>query len=141
MSTWKRRLFQTGRDGGARDLGLLVLRVGFGFSLAFAHGHGKLMRFLDGNFKFADPIGLGSAASLGLASFAEFVCAIAVIVGLATRWACVPIMILLSVAFFVVHGDDPFADKEKAFVFLTAFIAIFLAGPGRFSLDGYLGKK
>lgn len=141
MSTWKRRLFQTGRDGGARDLGLLVLRVGVGCSLAVAHGHGKLMRLLAGNYTFPDPIGLGSATSLGLASFAEFVCAIAVVVGLATRWACVPIMILFVVAFFVVHGDDPFADKEKALVFLTAFVAVFLAGPGRFSLDRYLGKK
>jgi putative oxidoreductase len=141
MSTWKKRLFDTGKDGGARDLGLLVLRVGSGFALVYAHGWGKFTRLLSGSTQFPDPIGLGSGLSLGLASFAEFICALAVMIGLMTRWAAVPIIILFAVAYFIVHGGDPFADKEKAFLFLIAYITIFLAGSGRFSMDHLLGKK
>jgi putative oxidoreductase len=134
-------MFDPGKDGGVRDLGLLVLRVGFSFSLIYAHGHGKFMRLLGGNTQFPDPLGVGSGVSLGLASFAEFICAIAVILGLMTRWASVPIIILFAVAYFMIHGDDPFGEKEKAFLFLVAYVAILLVGPGRFSLDNYFSKK
>ena len=140
MSKWK-RLFDPGKDGGARDLGLLILRVGVSFSLVYAHGHGKFMRLLAGNTQFPDPLGVGSGLSLGLASFAEFICALAVIVGFMTRWATVPIIIVFVVAYFMIHGDDPFGEKEKAFLFLVAYVGIFLTWPGRFSLDNYLGKK
>ena len=140
MSKWK-RLFDPGKDGGARDLGLLILRVGVSFSLVYAHGHGKFMRLLAGNTQFPDPLGVGSGLSLGLASFAEFICALAVIVGFMTRWATVPIIIVFVVAYFMIHGDDPFGEKEKAFLFLVAYVGIFLTGSGRFSLDNYLGKK
>ena len=59
---------------------------------------------------FADPLGLGGQLSLGLASFAEFFCAIAVAIGLLTRLASVPVIILFTVAFFIIHGDDPFGE-------------------------------
>ena len=49
-------------------IGLLLLRVGFSIGL-MTHGYGKLLRVWDGNFKFSDPIGIGSAPSLVLASF------------------------------------------------------------------------
>ena len=136
-----KKYFDPGHDGMARDLGLLVLRVGLGFSLAYAHGWGKFMRVLDGNMQFADPIGLGPGLSLVLAAFAEFVCAILVAVGLFGRVATVPIIILFAVAFFVVHGDDPFGDKEKAFLFLIGYVALLLTGPGRMSLDQKLRRR
>ena len=50
-----KKFFDPGRDGMARDVGLLLLRVGLSFSLVYAHGYGKLMRLLEGNFQFADP--------------------------------------------------------------------------------------
>lgn len=134
MSVLK-KFFDPGHDGAARDLGLLLLRLSLGFSLVYAHGYGKLMRLVDGNLKFADPIGLGPGLSLGLAAFAEFFCAILVAIGLLTRVATVPLLIMFTVAFFVVHGDDPFGDKEKPFLFLAGYLVILFTGPGRMSLD------
>ena len=49
-------------------IGLLLLRLGFSVGL-MTHGYGKLLRVWEGNFKFGDPIGIGSAPSLILASF------------------------------------------------------------------------
>ncbi len=130
-----KKFFDPGHDGAARDLGLLLLRLSLGFSLVYAHGYGKLMRLVDGNLKFADPIGLGPGFSLGLTVFAEFFCAILVAIGLLTRVATVPLLIMFTVAFFVVHGDDPFGDKEKPFLFLAGYLVILFTGPGRMSLD------
>jgi putative oxidoreductase len=47
----------------------------------------------------------------------------------------------MLVAAFIVHGDDPFQKKELALLFLTPFLALLLAGPGRFSLDAVIGRR
>ncbi len=136
-----RRFFDPGGDGGFRDLGLLLLRLGLGFALIYAHGYGKLMRVFEGNFKFGDPLGLGAGVSLGLATFAEFFCAIAIAIGFMTRLATVPMLILFSVATFIVHGSDPFPTKEKAFLYLVGYLVLLLTGPGRLSLDQKLRRR
>lgn len=136
-----KKFFDPGRDGAARDLGLLVLRVGLAFGLAYGHGYGKLLRLIDGGGSFPDPIGLGSGPSHLLAVLAEFVCPLAVAVGFLTRLAAVPTIILFSVAFFVVHGGDPFLDKEKAFLYLIGYVVVLLTGPGRMSVDHKLRRR
>ncbi len=136
-----KRFFDPGRDGMGRDVGLLLLRVGLGFSLIYAHGYGKLLRVIEGNFKFGDPIGLGPELSLVLATFAEFFCALLVAVGLMTRLATVPLIILFVVAFGIAHAGDPFPNKEKAFIFLVGYVALLLTGPGRMSLDQKLRRR
>ena len=65
-------------------IGLLLLRVGFSVGL-MTHGYGKFLRVLEGNFKFSDPIGIGSSASLILASFGEFIAPIFIIIGWKTK--------------------------------------------------------
>ena len=46
----------------------------------------------------------------------------------------------MGVAAFIVHGADPLAKKEMALLYFIAFVAIFLAGPGKFSIDGKKGR-
>jgi putative oxidoreductase len=52
-------------------------------------------------------------------------------------------MITMGVAFLLVHGAKFGGPKggELAFIYLGGFLAIFLAGPGRFSIDGAKGGK
>jgi putative oxidoreductase len=136
-----KRFFDPGHDGAARDLGLLLLRVGLGFGLVYAHGYGKFMNLIHGNMKFADPLGLGSELSFGLAVFAEFLCAIMVALGVLTRLSTVPLIILFSVAVFLVHGGDEFGVKEKAFLYLAGYLTILFTGPGRLSVDQKLRRR
>ncbi len=136
-----RRFLDPGRSGALRDTGLLVLRVSFAASLAAAHGWGKLVHYAERAGRFPDPLGIGSGVSLGLATFAEFFCALALAVGLMGRLAAVPLVVLFAVAFFMIHGDDPFGDKELAFLYLGAFVGLALTGPGRFSIDGLIRKR
>lgn len=101
------------------------------------HGWGKLMRFFgDDPIKFADPIGIGENASLVLATFAEVLCAVLIIVGLFTRLATIPLIVTMAVAIFFVHLSDPFKQMESAIVFLSGYLAIAALGSGRFSIDG-----
>lgn len=116
------------------DLGLLIFRLIVG-GLMLTHGYGKFMRVLEGNFQFANPIGIGEGPSLVLTAFAEFICALLIMFGLFTRLASIPLIIAMAVAAFITHGGDPLADKEKALLYLAAFIVLFYKGGGRYSLD------
>lgn len=116
------------------DLGLLIFRLIVG-GLMLTHGYGKFMRVLEGNFQFANPIGIGEGPSLVLAAFAEFICALLIMFGLFTRLASIPLIVAMAVAVFITHGGDPLADKEKALLYLAAFIVLFYKGGGRYSLD------
>ncbi len=120
-------------------LGLLILRVCFGGAMV-SHGLQKLLSFSNMMGSFPDPIGLGSTVSLSLTVFAEFLCAILVMAGLFTRFAAIPLVVAMAVAFFIIHGSDPFAKKEMAFLYMAAFSAILSAGPGKYSLDGLFRK-
>jgi len=124
------------------DIGLLLLRLGVGLMMAFSHGMGKLQKFFaGGTIRFADPIGLGMSTSLFLAGAAEFVCALAIAVGLMTRAMAVPLAFTMIVAAFIVHGGDPFRKQEFALLYLIPCITLMLSGPGRFSIDAILRKR
>ncbi len=116
------------------DIGLLILRLSIGGMMLFCHGWGKLSGFSELSTKFPDPLGVGSALSLSLAIGAEVFCSIAIILGVGTRLATIPLIITMLVAAFMVHGDDPWAKKEFALLYLFPFLALLFTGPGRYAL-------
>jgi len=115
-------------------LGLAILRI-LPNAFMLTHGFPKFQKLISGNTEFGDPLGIGPAPTLFLAVVAEFICPILMIIGFKTKWATIPSALTMAVAAFVVHGADPFNVKEKALLFLVIFIAIFLLGPGKYSLD------
>ena len=134
--------FSYERPRAALDsFGLLVLRLGFAFTMIYGHGWGKLMGYSENASNFPDPIGLGGPVSMALAIGAELFCSVALGLGLLTRWALMPLIITMMVAFFVVHSQDPFAAKELALVYLIVYVSLFICGPGRFSLDALLAAN
>ena len=116
------------------DLGLLILRLVSGGAM-ITHGFPKLQKVVNNNLQFADPRGVGEGLSLYLATFAEFFCAILIILGLQTRLASIPLIINMAVIFFIVHAADPFGDKEMPLLYLGMFLTIFFTGPGKYSVD------
>lgn len=121
--------------------GLLVMRVGSGLMMAFAHGWGKLSNFGELSGKFADPFGLGMTLSLSFTVLAEFFCALTVALGLFTRGTVIPLIITMATAAFIIHGDDPFGRKEKALLYVVIFLTLLLTGPGRYSLDQMFRRR
>ena len=134
-----RKLFSAGYTNGAVSFSMLVLRVVSG-GLILLHGWPKLINFTAKMNTFPDPLGVGHKISLGMAVFAEVFCAVLLIMGLLTRLASVPLVICMSVIIFMIHGKDPVSEKEMPILFLAAFVTLLFTGPGRFSLDGALGK-
>lgn len=116
------------------NLSILLLRVGAGL-LILTHGWPKLLKVLNGDFAFADPIGIGAGLSLVLAAFAEGICGFLVSIGLGTRFASFVLSINMFVVVFFAHAADPFGTKEKGLLFLLLFLVITLTGGGKYSLD------
>lgn len=130
------------RDNVWMDVGLLIARVGFGGALILSHGLAKIPALLARPVQFFDPLGLGAGPSLGLAIFAEVVCALAVIVGYRSRLACLPLIVNFAVIVLVIHGLQVPGDRgELALLYLVAFLVLCLTGPGRYSLDYRRGAR
>ena len=134
MSAFYKFLFPMKPDGTAISLLLLALRLLFG-GLLLSHGIQKWTNFESMSAAFPDPLGVGHSVSLGLAIFGGLFCSIGFILGALYRLAMIPMIFTMGVAFFVIHGNDPFSLKELAFVYLVIFILMYIAGPGKFSLD------
>lgn len=116
------------------DLALLLLRLSFG-GFILTHGIPKLNMLSDPS-NFPDPIGVGSMVSLILAIIGEVIAPILIIIGFKTKWATIPTIITMAVAAFIIHAKDNLATKEHALLFFFVFVAIFLAGAGKYSVDG-----
>jgi putative oxidoreductase len=119
----------------AEDLGKLVLRLGAGGLMFWYHGLPKVLDFSEKMSRFEDPFGISGSVAFILIVFAETVCALLVALGLWTRAATLPLIVGMAVAAFIRHGDEPFAQKEKAVLFLLGYVVVLLAGSGRFCLD------
>ncbi len=104
------------------------------------HGYDKLVHFAQYKGKFMNLLGMGQTTTLVLAIFAEFFCALFIVLGLFTRLAAIPLIITMCVALFKAHNANFFGDGEMATLYLGAFITLLLVGPGRVSIDSMIGK-
>ncbi|MFN8353000.1 MAG: DoxX family protein [Spirosomataceae bacterium] len=122
------------------DAGLLILRVGAAFFLA-THGYDKLLELIAGNSSgFPDPFHVSPVVSHALVVAAEFFSSILLALGLFTRFALLMLIANMTTIALVIHAGESLGDKEHAFLFLIPFVALFLTGPGRYSLDARLFK-
>jgi putative oxidoreductase len=140
MSTTISKVFYAPGYTDPLNVSLLLLRVaGAGFMLT--HGYGKLEKVMSGNLQFGDPIGIGEPASLYLAVFAEFFCALLVLFGLLARWAAIPLIVTMLVAVFIVHAGQEFGNMEPGLFFMICNLVILLCGPGKYSLDYMIRRR
>ena len=118
-----------------KDLAILILRLVFG-GFMLTHGYDKLnMLLAEEEIKFFNFMGLGPTISLGLTVFAEFFCAILLIIGYKTKLAAAFLLFTMIIAAFVVHGDDPFGKKEMALLYAAAYLSLMISGGGWYSID------
>ena len=116
------------------NLALAILRIGTSV-LLLTHGIPKIQILFADTVSFPDPLGIGAIFSLILVLIAEVVAPLFIIIGYRTKIASIFPIIMMTVALLMVHFNDPFGKKEKAVFYLLAFLVIFLAGPGRYSID------
>ncbi|EDM25121.1 hypothetical protein LNTAR_02894 [Lentisphaera araneosa HTCC2155] len=131
------------------DMALLLARIAFGGSMLIAHGWPKLQNFSTVSEKFPALFGLSSSICLGLAVFAEFFCAILLILGLVSRFALSQLIITMSVGVYVnlfifqrqLFDSPGKPSAELAFIYLMTYVVLIILGPGRVSLDAVISKK
>lgn len=133
-------LFSTKLTATATNLGLLLLRITAG-GLMLHHGYQKFVNADAMKQKFMNFMGLGVSTSVYLAIFAEFFCALLILIGLFTRLASIPLIVTMCVALFMAHNGEMFGDGEMAAIYLGMFLTLLIMGPGRFSVDGLISKK
>ena len=113
------------------NIAMLLLRISFGAILMLKHGFDKVRTFDTLQHTFYNFIGLGSKASLILALFAEIFCSLLVVMGLFTRWACLPLIFTMLVIIFGHDAGKDLMDSELAIFNLTAFFVLLFCGPGK----------
>lgn len=134
-----KRLISTHYSSFAFNLATFVLRATLGV-LMVPHGYNKLVHFAEKQKEFMNFLGIGPTTSLVLVVFAEFFCAIFLVMGLFTRVTAAILAIVMAVAVFKAHNGEVFGDGEMGMLFLGGFISILLLGGGKASLDGLLSK-
>ena len=141
-----KKVFAPGNDSAATNLALFVMRLWLGPTMFFNHGLDKLVHFHDVAPGFPDPLGIGHPVSLALVMFAEVAGSLLLTIGLLTRFAALTLVIDLFVAFLMVHQTALNGKNggELAFIYLSGFVALLIAGGGMISLDMVVfgkGKK
>ena len=75
------------------------------------------------------------------AAVSEFAGGLMMASGFLTRIGAASVFLTMTVAAFVRHAGDPFSVKELALAYWTMSAAVFLCGPGPFSLDKIRGGE
>jgi uncharacterized membrane protein YphA (DoxX/SURF4 family) len=135
-------------DSLLKDLALALARILIGGSVIYFHGWGEVVggfnHFFGPKAPWALP-GLLESAGLpyGLAFAVLFsvlagAAAWALIIGLLSRVAALVLLGITGVLFFVAQND---LLRELAVVYSSAFIVLFLAGPGRLAVDALFTRR
>lgn len=131
------------------DIGLLVVRIGFGLSFTYFHGWRKLVSGPDGWANYGDVmehigIHFGHTFFGFLAAFSESIGGIFIALGLFFRPICLLLgftMFMATLSHFVSGRGTPGHAMKNLFV----LIGISLVGPGKYSLDavadGWLRRR
>ncbi|MGF6770004.1 putative oxidoreductase [Paraburkholderia sp. GAS199] len=116
------------------DVGLLYLRASASLLVLAVHGLPKVMHYASQAAEIEDPFHLGRGVSIAFAIFAEVICPPLMILGIATRLAALPILIVTAIALVFVHRDWSLAQGQFAWMLLILFGTIAIAGPGSIRL-------
>jgi putative oxidoreductase len=130
-----KRFFRTVHNPANIDIALLIVRICIALFM-LTHGLPELKKlFTKQDVEFADPIGIGVSVSLVLTAFSEVLCSILILLGLGTRFAVIPLILIMAVAAFIVHGGDGFSEQELPLHYLFIYVFLLITGSGRYSAD------
>ena len=133
-----KKLLSTRYSAGAFNTAMLLLRICAGI-LMLQHGYEKLTHFNDTVSHMINFLGIGQKFSTVLVIFAEFFCSLLLIIGLFTRFACIPLIITMVVAMWKVHHNN-YLGEEDISLYILSYVTLLLLGPGKVSVDSMIGK-
>ena len=98
------------------------------------HGLPKAIHYTSEFDAHEDPLHFGKTLTLGFAIFAEVVCPLLKIAGIATRLAALPIMLVSAIALGLVHREWTFDRGQLAWILLIMFGTISIGDAGRYRI-------
>ena len=131
-------------DRYIQNIGFLFLRIFVGGTMLLAHGVPKLLDpkpFIEALSSNGFPLP-NIMAYLSIS--AEAIFPVFIILGVFTRVSAIIVAINMFVAVFVFHLNikgDPFANLEKAFLYMIVFTFIAIAGGGDWTLKRLFNNK
>ena len=132
---------------GLGDFILLAARVLGGYYFLVA-GWGKVMNV--SGFAASQMANGVPAVFAYMAPFAEFLGGLALIIGFATRYAALGLFIFTATATYLAHLFWTYPEAQQAMqrgqfmkniTIMGGQLALFIAGPGRISLDRWLSRR
>ncbi|MGA9583522.1 MAG: DoxX family protein [Allosphingosinicella sp.] len=125
------------------DLGLLLLRWVTGAFLVYqSHDNilsaGRMTEFEKFLAQFDFPL---PEIMAPLCVWAQFLCGIAFILGLLTRWAGLVTAFVMSVAVWMVHWPQDFVGWWPALILVFLGLLFATLGAGRYSLDHRIERR
>jgi putative oxidoreductase len=128
-----------------RDVGLFILRVGFGLLMLINHGWGKITSGPEQWAKLGETMalfGLGFAPTFWgfMAALAESVGALLLVVGLLARPAAILLILNMTVAasMHIITGNG---SPLTAIYFWLVFVTLLITGPGKYAVDYFFSKQ
>jgi putative oxidoreductase len=117
------------------SMGLLLLRLGAGGLLIYGRAWELVLMIRDRTIAFPDPLGISQELSWGVAIFAQFFCAVFVMLGIVTRITAVPPLAAMLLSALVLPGGSAWSLREVYFLYALAFFVLTFTGAGDYSFD------
>ena len=126
-----------------KEYGVIFIRLIIGFHLIYGtqdnvFSYARMEEFAGFLAARGVPFPLFSAF---LSVYAQFICGILFLVGFATRYAALVMVINFIAALIIAHIGDAYPNLFPALMMLAAACFFLLHGAGRFSVDSVLEQR
>lgn len=126
-----------------KEYGVIFLRLIVGFHLIYGtqdnvFDYARMEEFASFLAARGVPFPLFSAF---LSAYAQFICGILIVVGFATRYAALVMLINFIAALIIAHIGDSYPNMFPALMMLAAACFFLLHGAGELSVDSVLVKR
>ena len=125
-----------------KEYGVIFIRLIVGFHLIYGTqdnilSYARMEEFANFLAGRGVPFPLFSAF---LSAYAQSICGLLFILGAATRYAAVVMIVNFIAALIIAHIGDIYPNMFPALMMLAASCFLLLHGPGKLSVDSKLGK-
>lgn len=129
------RLTKSDLHNNLYNAAILVFRVAISLELIIVHGLKKIGAGGNELEIVPNPFGLDPSLNQFLAASSDLVFPLLIILGVGTRLATIPILVVTLTGYFIMHAGESLAEKDISFIYSMSFFLIAIIGAGKFSFD------
>jgi putative oxidoreductase len=122
------------------SMGLLFLRLGAGALLIYSRSGRWPEMIAAWNPSVSDPLGFGGHFHWIFTLFSEAICTLLVMMGMFTRFACIPPLVLSVVAALAMPASTAWSVREGFLLYALPFFVLSFTGPGEYSVDSRVAQ-